>query len=90
MHRADDDDRGEGGERDAERAAGAPADERELVLRELRDLDEATGDAIAALEMREEDDATREKIEKLRTTNGRTAAEAATSERLARKLEEKL
>ncbi|MBA3432160.1 MAG: hypothetical protein H0U16_11870 [Actinobacteria bacterium] len=68
----------------------APEDERELVLAELRGLQVATEDAIAAFQMRAEDDATREKIEKLRETNGRTAAETATARRLARKLEEKL
>jgi delta 1-pyrroline-5-carboxylate dehydrogenase len=68
----------------------APDDERALVLNELHNLHEATQEAIAALEMRERDDATREKIEKLRTTNGRTSAEAATSRRLAKRLEDKL
>jgi hypothetical protein len=68
----------------------APEDERELVLGELRTLHAATADAIAAFQIREDDDATREKIEKLRATNGRTPAEAATGRRLANKLEEKL
>jgi hypothetical protein len=68
----------------------APDDERGLVLGELQELQAATEDTIAALRMREDDDATREKIEKLRATNGRTPAEAATGRRLASKLEEKL
>jgi hypothetical protein len=68
----------------------APEDEREIVLNELRDLRDATQDAIAAFEMRADDDATREKIAKLRTTDGRTPPEAATSHRLADKLEAKL
>jgi hypothetical protein len=68
----------------------APDDERALVIGELRVLQTATKDTIAALRMREGDDATREKIEKLRATNGRTAAEVATGHRLASKLEEKL
>lgn len=68
----------------------APDDERGLVLGELEELVAATEDTIAALKMREEDDVTREKIEKLRATNGRTPAEAETSRRLANKLEEKL
>lgn len=68
----------------------APDDERGLVLGELQELQVATEDTIAALRMREDDDATREKIEKLRATNGRTPAEAATGRRLASKLEEKL
>lgn len=68
----------------------APDDERELALGELRDLLTATEDAIAAFQMRADDDATREKIGKLRATNGRTPAEAATARRLADKLEQKL
>lgn len=68
----------------------APDDERELVLGELRDLHAVTEDAIAAFQLREDDDATREKVGKLRVTNGRTPAEAATGRRLAEKLEEKL
>jgi hypothetical protein len=68
----------------------APEDERGLVLGELRDLQAATESAVSALEMREADDTTREKIEKLRATNGRTPPEAATSHRLAKKLEDKL
>lgn len=68
----------------------APDDERHLVLRELHELGAATEDAIAALQMRAKDDATREKIGKLRETNGRTTAESATARRLAKKLEEKL
>lgn len=68
----------------------APDDERTIVLDELRDLLEVTEEAIAALEMREGDDATREKITKLRETKGRTSAEAATARRLADKLEQKL
>jgi hypothetical protein len=68
----------------------APEDERELVLGELLDLQGHTEDAIAALKMRTDDDAIRAKIAKLRTTNGRTPAEADTSRRLANRLEEKL
>lgn len=68
----------------------APEDERDLVLGELHGLQEATEDAIAAFEMRKDDDSTREKIGKLRETNGRTSAEAATARRLADKLEGKL
>jgi hypothetical protein len=68
----------------------APEDERELVLGELCGLKVATEDAIAAFQMREDDDSMREKIRKLRATNGRTPAEAATGRRLADKLEEKL
>lgn len=68
----------------------APDDERDLVLGELRRVQVATEDAIAAFEMRKDDDATREKIEKLRRTKGRTAAEASTAHRLADRLEAKL
>jgi hypothetical protein len=68
----------------------APEDERELVLGELLDLRGRTEDAIAAFKMRSDDDATRAKIAKLRTTNGRTPAEADTSRRLASRLEERL
>jgi len=68
----------------------APDDERRLVLSELQELLAATEDAIAAFEMRADDDATRDKIDKLRATNGRTPAENATARRLADKLERKL
>jgi hypothetical protein len=68
----------------------APDDERGLVAGELEELAAATEETIAALRMREEDDVTRDKIEKLRVTNGRTPAEAETGRRLAKKLEEKL
>jgi hypothetical protein len=68
----------------------APDDERDLVLDELRRLQDATGDAIAAVEMRKDDDATREKIEKLLQTKGRTPAEVSTAQRLARRLKTKL
>lgn len=68
----------------------APDDERDLVLGELRELQAATQDAIAAFQMRQEDDATREKVGKLRETKGRTPAETATARHLAKKLEGKL
>lgn len=68
----------------------APQDERELVLNELTDLHVATGEAIAAFQMRDDDDAVRAKIEKLQETNGRTDAEVATARRLATKLGKRL
>jgi hypothetical protein len=67
-----------------------PPDELELALSEIEELHEATGEALAAGRERIEHERQKSKIEKLRATNGRTAAERDTADRLTKKLSDKL
>lgn len=67
-----------------------PPDELELALAEIKELHEATAEALAAGRERLEHEKQRAKIEKLQETSGRTAAEQETASRLTEKLKTKL
>ncbi|MGH2993844.1 MAG: hypothetical protein ACRDL1_09945 [Solirubrobacterales bacterium] len=67
-----------------------PPDELELALNEIEELHEATGEALAAGRERLEHERQKSKIKKLQRTDGRTAAERDTADRLAKKLTDKL
>jgi hypothetical protein len=70
----------------------APPDELDWVRQEIEDLVEWGQQALEAIKTRKDDDATREKISKLRdpNTSGRTEHEIANARRLADKLAERL
>lgn len=70
----------------------APADELEWVRQEIEDLIEWGQRALDAMQTRQEDDATRRKIAKLRDANnsGRTEHEIVAARRAAEKLAERL
>ncbi len=67
-----------------------PPDELELALEEIEELHDAAGDALAAGRERLEHEKHKSKIEKLQATEGRTAPERDTANRLADKLSRKL
>jgi hypothetical protein len=70
----------------------APADELEWVRQEIEDLVEWGQRALEAMQTRQEDDATRRKLAKLRDANtaGRTEHEIVAARRAAEKLAERL
>lgn len=70
----------------------APADELEWVRQEIEDLVQWGIRALDAIEIRKQDDATRDKVAKLLDANtaGRTEHEIATARRLAKKLTQRL
>jgi hypothetical protein len=70
----------------------APADELNWVRQEIADLVEWGQRALEAIDTRQEDDSTREKIAKLLDPNtaGRTDAEIASARRLAEKFRKRL
>ena len=70
----------------------APTDELDWVRQEIEDLVEWGARALEAIETRQEDDATRRKIAKLRDANtaGRTEHEIATAMRMAEKLADRV
>lgn len=67
-----------------------PPDELELALKEIEELHEAAGEALAAGRERLKHEKHKSKIEKLQVTDGRTAPERDTAHRLAEKLSRKL
>lgn len=68
----------------------APPEQRADLADDVEDLAEWCITVLAAYELRKGEDGVRDKIDKLETTDGRTAAEAETAQRLARKLRGKL
>lgn len=70
----------------------APSDELEWVRQEIEDLVEWGTRALDAIEIRQQDDGTRQKIAKLLDSNtaGRTEHETATARRLAERLTQRL
>lgn len=67
-----------------------PSDELEMALAEVEELHEATGEVLAAGRERLEHEKQKAKIEKLQATDGRTAQERDTADRLSKKLSAKL